>query len=95
MCRYDKGKKGWMRNWIGYAMYAELSCELRYKFYIPFTHVSLAFVQRIFLLQISQKKKDGSDGQKSQNNQFQTFGRVPEIDFENFISGFDLSCYIK
>ena len=48
----DQGEKGWMRNWIGYAKYAEPPCELRYEFYIAFTPVCLAFVQQIFWLQI-------------------------------------------
>lgn len=59
MCRYDKVKKHWRRNQIGYAMHAELPCNFRYQLYIPFTPTSLAFVQQNFLLQISQKKEGG------------------------------------
>lgn len=84
-----------MINRIVYAMYAELPHELKYKFYILFTYVSLVFIQQIFLLQIQRKRKRGEMNRNNKTTKFRLAIEFLKTDFENLISGFDLSCYIQ
>lgn len=84
-----------MINRIVYAMYAELPHELRYQFYILFTYVSLVFIQQIFLLQIQRKRKRGEMNRNNKTTKFRLAIEFFKTDFENLISGFDLSCYIQ